>query len=278
MESFLSTTFTRSKESVLDTLAASSPRILLWDIETSHNLLAKFDLREEYTAHTNIVQERFIICAAWKLLGANGTQTVSILDDPKRFARNSADDRHVIETLHKVLSNVDVLVHHNGDRFDLPYFNGRALFHKLPPLPPIRTIDTLKVAKRAFMLNSNRLDYIGKYLGLGGKISTPGGLWLEVLKGNAKAVKTMVTYNKHDVELLEDIFLILRPYVPDYINRQFFGGRKSACPKCGSSRVQSRGFHHSITQSYRRFVCNRCHGWFRTRTAEKFKTTTRPLP
>jgi hypothetical protein len=169
-------------------------------------------------------------------------------------------------------------VGHNSDRFDLPWLNGRFLFHKMPPLPPMRSVDTLKIAKRSFMLNSNRLDYLGKYLGVGGKTSTPAGLWLEVLKGNAKAIRTMVAYNKRDVELLEGVFTHLLPYAPDYINRQFFSGVADTCPRCGSANVQRRGYHHSLTQSYHRFQCQACSGWFKARKAEKFKTSTRSLP
>jgi hypothetical protein len=253
---------------------STGPKILLYDIETSHNLLAKFDLREEYTPHTNIVQERFVICAAWKLLGQKQTDAVAVT--PKQAL--AGDDSAALKVIHRVLSDADVIVAHNGDRFDLPWLNGRFLFHKMPPLPLMRSVDTLKVAKRAFSLNSNRLDYLGKFLGVGGKTTTPAGLWLQVLKGDAKAINTMVAYNKRDVTLLEDVFLRLRPYVPDFLNREFFGGDQNACPKCGSKNVERRGYKAALTQIYQQFFCRDCQGWFRARKAEKFKTNTRSLP
>lgn len=250
------------------------PRILIYDIETSHNIIAKFDLREEYVNHANILRERFVICAAWKWLGEKRTDAIAVT--PKEAL--AGDDKAALKMIHCVLSSADVIVAHNGDRFDLPWLNGRFLFHKIPPLPLIRSVDTLKVAKRSFMLNSNRLDYLGKFLGLGGKTNTPTGLWLEVLKGNEKAIKTMVAYNKRDVTLLEDVFLRLRPYVPDYLNREFFGGAQDACPKCGSKNVERRGYKAALTQIYQQFYCRDCTGWFRARKAEKFKTSTRSLP
>lgn len=248
----------------------SEPRILLYDIETAHNIIAKFDLREEYTNHQNILQERFITCAAWKWLGEKKTYAVSVLDDPKRFAKSVADDRHVVKTLHKVISEADCIVAHNGDKFDIRWIRGRALKHGLSPLAPTASIDTLKIARRVFYLNSNRLDYIGKYLGFGGKTSTPPGLWLEALRGSRKAIRTMVSYNKRDVELLEQVFLKLRPFVPDHINRQLYAGDEK-CPRCGSESIHARGWHASLTQKYRRFQCQSCKGWFRGRTAEKGK-------
>jgi hypothetical protein len=250
----------------------ATPRILIWDLETSPNVVAKFSLREEYVGHTNILAERYIICAAWKELGAKGTQAVSVLDDPARYRKTPHDDKHVVIKLHKVLSEVDVVVAHNGDGFDSKWLNGRILFHGLPPLPPIKSVDTLKIARRMFNLNSNRLDYLGKYLGFGGKKSTPPGLWIDVLRGDAKAVKTMVDYNKRDVELLEQVFLKLRPYVPDLNAYALFGADSKTCPKCGSTNTGSRGWHASLTQVYRRNQCRDCHGWFRSRKSEQEHT------
>lgn len=253
----------------------AEPRIVLYDIETSHNIIAKFDLRDEYVPHTNILQERFMICAAWKTLGEKRTSAVSGLDDAERFAKNVADDRHVVTTLHKTLSEADVIVGHNSDKFDFRWLQGRMLFHGLPPLPPLKSVDTYKVARRQFALNSNRLDYIGKYLGLGGKTSTPFGLWLDVLKGDKKAVRTMVAYNKRDVELLEQIYLKLLPYAGPTINLQLYAENK-CCPHCGSKKFESRGYRYADTQVYRRFQCleAKCQKWFRSRRAERDSAAT----
>jgi hypothetical protein len=251
----------------------SELRILFYDIETTHNITAQFDLRDEYTPHTNILQERYVVCAAWQWLGEKKVHTVATIDDPKLFKANPHNDYHVIKTLHDVLSQADVIVAHNGDAFDKRYIETRILFHGLPALPPIASIDTYKVAKSRFKFNSNRLDYLGKFLGFGGKKDTPAGLWLEVLKGNAKAIQVMVDYNKRDVTLLRDIFLKLRPYMSNHINRELFSGL--GCPRCGSHKIQSRGFHRAISKVYRRFQCQTCSGWFKADKAEPLPKTTK---
>lgn len=254
----------------------SEPKILLYDLETAFNIVASFQLRDEYTPHTNILTERYIICASWQWLGEKKIHTVSVLDDPKRYKANPYDDYHVVSTMHKVLSSADVVVAHNGDRFDNKFVRTRALANGLPALPPLTSIDTYKVAKQNFMFNSNRLDYLGKFLGFGGKKTTPVGLWMDVLKGSRKAIETMVIYNKRDVTLLRDVFLKLRPYMNSHINRELFG--KVGCPRCGSSKVQSRGLHRAISRVYRRFQCQACSGWFRSVVNEKnVKTTARVL-
>ena len=160
-----------------------------------------------------------------------------------------------------MLMDADVLVHHNGNKFDIKYVETRMLFHGLPPLPPIPMIDTCQVAKTRFLLNSNKLDYLGAFLGVGRKKPTTPGLWLRVLQGDKDAVTEMVRYNKQDVALLERVFLKLQPFVPNHINRQMFG--TLGCPRCGSTHAQSRGTHKAISRTYRRFQCMTCAGWYR---------------
>lgn len=252
------------------------PRIVIWDIETTHNLAAIFRLFEDYTSHENIIQERYVVSAAWKVLGEKKVHSVSVLDNPKLYAKDPHNDLHVLKTLHKVLSEADCIVAHNGDSYDIKFTEGRMIYHSLDPLPPIPSIDTLKVAKSRLLLNSNKLDYLGRYLGLGKKISTKNELWLRVLQGDKTAIREMVKYNEYDVVLLEKVFLKLRPYAANYINRQLFSDSKG-CPRCGSLKVQSRGLHRAITRSYRRFQCQACMGWFKLQEPANSSTKTRVL-
>lgn len=249
----------------------TKPRVLLYDIETTHNVVASFDLRDEYTPHTNIIQERYIVCACWQWLGEGKIHSVSVLDDPKRYAKNPHDDYHVVKTLVGLFEEADVVVAHNGDQFDNKYVVTRAIKHGMKAVPPVASIDTYKIAKNKFKFNSNRLDYLGKYLGFGGKKSTPAGLWLDVLNGSRKAVKIMVDYNKRDITLLNKVFTAFTPYIPNYMSRELFGG--TGCPRCGSGKVQSRGVHVAISRTYQRYQCQKCGGWFKSALAT---TTKKP--
>lgn len=242
---------------------STSPRILLYDLETTHNILAKFDLKEEYTSHLNIIQERFIVCAAWQWFGEKKIHSVSVLDDARRFDRNHTDDFHVVKTLVDLINSADVIVAHNGNSFDNRYVQTRALVHGVGPYAPVTSIDTYRTAKSKFYLNSHRLDYLGRLLKVGGKMDTPSGLWLKALKGDRAAIKTMLAYNKVDVQVLNGVFKKLIPYMSDAVNRELFGG--TGCPYCGSHKIQSRGTHKAIGKIYKRYQCqaSRCMGWFR---------------
>lgn len=253
------------------------PRILLYDLETSLQTVAVFQLAgNDYIQPQNIIQERHIICAAWQWLGEKTVHTVSLLDDPERYAADPHDDRYVVETLHTLMSEADVLIAHYGDSFDNKYVKTRILYHQLDPLPPIQTIDTKKVAKQHFYFNSNKLDYIGQYLGVGRKLAHGPGLWLDILKGGKNAIaaiQKMVVYNVGDVELLRNVFLKLRPFISTHINRELFGD--TGCPRCGSKKVQSRGTYYALTRTYRRWQCiGGCKGWFKTLRADKESAST----
>lgn len=229
----------------------------------------------DYIAAENIVQERHIISACWKVLGEETVHSIDVLDFPSHFARHPHDDSRVVKALHDVLSEADVLIAHNGNAFDVKFTEARILIHGLAPLPPITKLDTLKAAKDRFLFNANNLDYLGKVLGVGRKKPTTTGLWMRVLKGEKAAVKEMTAYCKQDVLLLERVFLKLQPYMADHVNRHLYG--QTGCPRCGSSKVQSRGVHRAITRTYQRFQCTACAGWFKAAKATPTTIKARPL-
>lgn len=234
----------------------AEPKILIYDLETSLQPVAVFQLaNNDWINPDNLLGERYIICASWKWLGEKQVHSIAV-------DAGSVNDKAICKMLHKMFTEADAVVTHNGEKFDNKYLKTRMLFHGLPPLAPITSIDTYKTAKAKFNFNSNRLDYIGGFLGVGRKIHTTPGLWLRVMNGEAKAIREMVAYNKQDVLLLEKVFVKLRPYMDNYINRQLFGG--VGCPRCGSHKVQSRGTHKAISRVYSRYHCQACGGWFRT--------------
>lgn len=255
------------------------PRILIYDIETSLQLVGVFQLGDNnWIQPSNIVQERHMLSACWMWLDEEKVHSVSLLDDPKRYEKDPHDDYHVVKTIRDVIAEADVIVAHYGDSFDNKYVLTRILAHDLDPIPPVQSIDTKKIAKSRFYFNSNSLEYLAKYLKCKNHklVHTASGLWIKILKGGNEAkdaLKKMVAYNKGDVLALRDVFLKLRPYIPNYVNRELFGG--TGCPRCGGKKVQSRGTYYAQTRTYRRWQCQSegCRGWFKTLIADKGSTT-----
>lgn len=235
-------------------MANERPRILIWDIETSPMVCTTWILRQPNLSHENILQESLLLTAAWKWHGTQEVYSAAI--NPKR----PKNDKMLISTLYKTLLEADVLVAHNGDKFDLRKFNARAIYHGLKPLPKIPTIDTLKVARRIFSFNSNRLDYLGKFLCGEGKIKTEYDLWLKVMKGDEKALALMVKYNRGDVVVLEKVYDRLRPYIKNHPNIALYQD-EIVCPNCGSKALNRRGFKYQATTRRQQFQCCSCGAW-----------------
>lgn len=176
-------------------------KVLIYDIETSPNIgwfwRAGYKLN---IAHDNIIKERAIICVSYKWLGEDEVFTLT-------WDKNQCD-KFLIENFIEVMNEADMLVAHNGDRFDLKWIKTRALKHGITNmLIDYKTLDTLKLAKKKFNFNSNRLDYISKFLGFKGKIKTDINLWTDIVfKKDEQALRDMVTYCEEDVRQLENVY------------------------------------------------------------------------
>lgn len=243
----------------------SKLKTLFWDIETSHDIVATFGLYQDSVPHSNIIQNWFIISGSWKWEGEDKIHNTKSLVNKENFA----DDKEIVRKLADIVNKADIIVHHNGDKFDLKKLNTRLIFHRLPPLKnnPL-TVDTLKAAKKHFSFTSNRLDYLGIFLGVGKKVETPKGLWMDVLKGNKKALNTMIGYNDGDVVLQEAVFNVLKPYIDlPLVDKNYCG---TICNHCQSPQIQFRGY--LLTKAgvkYKRFQCQDCGAWGQLRKREK---------
>lgn len=232
---------------------------MFFDIETSPNI--GFFWRTGYKLninHDNIIKERAIICICWKW---EGKAKVNYLTWDKDQC-----DKKMLEEFIKEAEKASEIVAHNGDRFDIRWIRTRCLYHRIPCMPDFKTLDTLKYARAAFNFNSNKLDYIAKFLGLNGKMETGGfELWKDIiLDNNKKALRKMVDYCKKDVTLLEEVYEELYSYIKHktHIAVQM-GGKKSDCPECTSTKVQSRGYIISAAGGRkRRLQCQECSKWW----------------
>lgn len=241
-------------------------RILIADIETSPNV--GYFWRPGYNItldHSNIVEERKIICISYKYLGDPKVHTLAW--------NKSRDDKQVVKKFSKVLNESDAVVFHNGDAFDIKWIKGRVLKHRLKPLTNIVSIDTLKLSRSNFNLNSHRLDYLSKYLGAEGKMSTDFGLWKRVMAGDKKALDYMIKYCEKDVIELERVFTEILPYcdrLPVNIGI-LLGNTRDDCPIDGGQAIKY-GTKVTRVGRYQKYQCKSCgHVWHDTRMLKEGK-------
>ena len=205
---------------------------LYFDIETSPNIglfwSAGYKQKIDYS---NIIKERAIICICYKWEDEKQVHSLS-------WDKNQSDKKLLQEFI-KVANEADELVGHNGDKFDLPWVRTRCLYHRVDLFPRYTTIDTLKLSRRQFRFNSNRLDYIASFLGIGKKIKTDFNLWKDIVLNKCeKSMAKMIEYCKQDVKLLEQVHKELRLHdTPKTHYGVLLNGDKRTCPECGSNNV-----------------------------------------
>jgi DNA polymerase elongation subunit (family B) len=231
---------------------------LYFDVETAPNI--GFFWQSGYKLSIgpqNIIKERALICICYKWEDDKETQSLNW--DSKQC------DKKMLQAFVKVANEADELVGHNGDKFDLAWIRTRCLFHEIEMFPTYVTIDTLKVARSKFKFNSNKLDYIGKFLGIGQKIKTDFSLWTDiVLKKCPVAMAQMIKYCKMDVILLEKVHKKLSLHIPAKTHYGvIFGGDRGSCPECGSDELVRKGTRVSATGvkkvQYQCKTCSKTH-------------------
>lgn len=182
-------------------------RRLFFDIEVSANIVFSWNVGHKITIpYENIIRERAIICVCYKWEGDDKVYSIEW---------DNGDDKKLLERFTKIIDSADEVITQNGDNFDIKWLRTRCLYHDIDISPKFNSIDTLKMARNGFRMNSNRLDYMGQYLGEGQKIKTDHTLWRDITLNNDKAALTrMVDYCKGDVVLLERIYQKLQKFVP----------------------------------------------------------------
>jgi hypothetical protein len=256
------------------------PRILLLDIETAPIEAFVWGLFDQNVGLEQIKTEWSILSFAAKWLGERRTLQ---MDTSKQ--RDARDDRGLLAALWVLLDEADIVVAQNGDRFDIPKIRGRMIMAGFGPFSPIRTIDTLKIARRHFGFTSKKQAWLTKHLTPEVEKLThrefPGiSLWVECLKGNPRAWSVMRRYNIRDVVGLEKIYLKLRPWAEGHPNvAAYSDSDEVACPKCGSTNLKLNGSSLTQTGKYQRYRCleSNCGAFARSRYTQNTIAKRRSL-
>jgi len=163
--------------------------------------------------------------------------------------------------LWKLLDEADIVIAHFGDKFDIPILNTRAIIHGLSPYSSIKSIDTKKVVSSTFKFPSNKLDALATYFGLEGKLKSGFNLWKSCLQGSDHTrqvhLDKMFIYNIQDVKLLEEIYLILRPWIKSHPNvGLYIESDTTVCSNCGSKHIEKTDkFYYTSAGKYPVYRC-----------------------
>ena len=232
----------------------SIPKILIFDVETSFYHFVGWGTYKQFIQHYQITQHQYIISWAAKWLYDDNVQSDVVTPEEAK----NRDDKRVLQSIWKLLDEADIVIGHNGDRFDLRKLSWRFISQDMTPPSPSRTVDTLKIARREFFAPSYKQDFLTKYFQLQNKLETNFQLWKDCEAGDPEKLEEMVEYNRHDVIGLEELYLRIRPYIRNHPNLGVLMDM-DVCPNCGSEHIEeTEGIYFTTANQFPVYRCQGC--------------------
>lgn len=214
------------------------------------------------------IRETTLASIAWKWLGDKETHVEALCDYDYKYQFPKINDKKLVRKAWELMNEADMVVGHNAKSFDVKKLQARFLTYGFPPPAPFHVIDTKLMAKSIAAFDSNKLNEIGRQVGLGEKEETGGfPLWVKCQENDPQAWKKMKVYNRRDVDLLEEVYLHLRPWIKNHPTV----AHGEACPKCGGKELHKRGIVAVGGSLYQSFRC-KCGGY--TRSGKALSTVT----
>lgn len=131
------------------------------------------------------------------------------------------DDKRLTSLIIKDLARHDIIAAHNGQRFDVPFLRTRAAHWGLPAVPNFKMVDPLQIAWRKFRLDSNSLGRIADHAGVKEhKTPLDFSIWMDAIhNGSPSAMNLIVKHCVADVDVLDAVLDVVRPYVKLFDDR-----------------------------------------------------------
>lgn len=179
-------------------------KTLFLDIETTPMQVYTWGLFDQNISINQIIKSTEMLCFGARWLGEKKVIFKSVHHDGKKA---------MLEDLHKIMDEADVLVGWNSAGFDHKHINREFLENEMKPPSPVKDLDLMSITKSNFLFPSNKLDYVAQKLGVGSKVKHSGfSLWIKCMEGDEKSWKEMKAYQIQDVNLLVDLYDIFIPW------------------------------------------------------------------
>lgn len=236
-------------------------KILFEDLEVSRQIVEGYGNKWEFKV-VKILRHQFLMSYSYKWLGEKPIHF--------RHMHGYKDMKTFVQSLRDLEDEADIIIGHNLNRFDDKMGNRFYIEHGIDPPSPYKMIDTLQIARSVFKFPGNSLNDLAEFLGVGKKEKiTYADIETDFIANpTVSIINKMKKYNNKDVELLEGIYLKMRPFIRNHPNLSVIGDSR-ACPKCGGKHLNYRGYAYTNTMKYHRVQCQDCRGWFRERVADK---------
>lgn len=247
-------------------------RVLILDVErlpgiTVQSWWDRGDLKNRYVHHETVTREprTTLVSAKW-------------YDQPDviRFAEWDKGGRGTfLRRVHRLMSEADIIVGHNLDNADVPWLKGDfylpRIGHKhrpnLPPLPPHKTVDTLKVLRREFKsgMPFKGLDAALQILGHPGKTDRYDARAMErAAAGSREDQARLGSYCDGDVIGTQWLYDWCRPHIKNHPALFIDGEDKlRVCNRCGSATTDTPRRYVANVLTYSMRKCVSCAAYSR---------------
>jgi len=233
-------------------------KILFLDIETAPSVGYTWGKWEQNIL--DFISDGYVLSYSIKFAGKRA-KTRGLPDYPETWTKSKTDDSAILKELWNDINKADIIVAHNGDKFDIPTMRMRFLTLGMKPPKPAQTVDTLTAARHLFRFKSNKLDDLCRDLGIGRKLVHTGfNLWLGCMGGDMKSWHTMKKYNRRDVLLLEELYYRFLPWLKVHPNVNKNGDPR--CIRCGSDNIKHDGVRFTNLRKKDHIHCLNCGAWF----------------
>ncbi len=244
---------------------AREPKILLLDIETLPMHVRVWGLYKQRIPIKNILKDWIVLSWAAKWLCAPGV--MSDILTPKECKDRS--DLRICKSIYQLLDEADIVIAHNLKRFDIRKLRSRFIINGFQPYSPVQLLDTLTESRRNFAHSSHKLDWIGALVRNEGKIDTDYQLWIDCENGIKKALEYMLGYNIEDVQLLEEAYLWMRPWMTSHPNLALYRDSDGiTCGNCGGTNLKKRKYQYTKVNRYNSYQCKDCGAYRRGRKSD----------
>ena len=252
-----------SKKVITNTPANPSLKVLILDIENAPMLSYHWGVwQQNIGAPMRLEDNRsYMMSIAMKWLGE---------DKIHYFETRTEDDKELVKETLKFLEEADIVIAHNGKKFDMKKINAYAIMNGLNPPSPYRQIDTLIEAKKHFLFERNTLAHLADALGCSPKLDHAKfkgfELWKECMAGNEEAWAEMKKYNIQDINTLEEVYLKMRPFIKAHPSLVTMANSfEKRCVSCGSKKIHEDGYSVTNVSKFQRYKCDDCGSYSRSR-------------
>lgn len=225
------------------------------------------DLKNRYIHYETVIREprTTIVCAKFY-------DSAEVI----RLAEWDAGGRgRFLKAVHELMSSADIIVGHNILNADIPWLLGDfylpRIGHRhrpqLAPLPPFKTVDTLRVMRSVFKTGApfKGLDALCQIMGIPAKTDAYDREAMNrAVSGSVEDRKRLTDYCEGDVIATQGLYDALRPHIKNH-PALFVDGQDNltVCNRCGSATepTSRRYIANVLTYSMRR--CTNCGGYSR---------------